>query len=447
MKTSQTFQIPVGRIQEVSAYLVKLQKRAKKINEGVEVFTFSFEGKINSRVFRVENEDGGVSAEAIYQYRNLIVEQDIIVHEGWVPIAKILIPEKQIKSFNTFTKEMEKLSDEYLYNTHCDHCNKNLIKVKSFVMQKGTELMKVGSGCMHQLAPASARMIAASFDIGQMWQAYLNSMNSPVDGEGGSRKWFGGGGGFDANIVFDKNEVLTALGNVLADDGGWVTSEYRIEEGRWGMESKEIINRGKRTFDHIGFALSRDIVSQLPNPEFIASVNSAFEIYLGSDVANKLVDIVETDSTTAQPKVVGKSLPELTVQAKSFVEANKIRLIDIFLVKRVMGAVERINIKNSKRGSEYVGEKGTKIALEVNILDTKTGMGEYGSWTMYIFKDASGNLFKKFGSTINERFKMEDGKYKFLAPVKGHEVYDDIKYTVLGGPFAKVKEPKKMKVA
>ncbi len=444
MKTSQIFQIPVGRIQDVSGYLVKLQNRAAKIGGGI--FTFVIDETIKSRTFKVESEEGNF--EASYQYRELTIEQDVIVHEGWVPIAKVLVPEKQIKSFQSFTKEMEKMSDEYLYNNHCDHCNKNLIKVKSFVMQKGNEFMKVGSGCMHQLAPANARSIAASFDIGQMWQKYLNDMSRPVDGEGSGRKWFGGGGGIDANIVYDKNELLTALGAVLADDGGWVTSEHEITSRGLG----EIINRGKRTFDHVGTYMNRGIMSQLPNPSYVSQVNKMFEEFLNSEAADKMVDVVKTDSVTGREEVIGTTLVDYIPQAKTFHEASKVRLIDIFLVKKITGIMERLAIKNIKRGSEFVGVVGEKMALELEFVEIRSGEGQFGTWHLWTFKDTNGNFFKKFGQ-VNERFKISGDKdgnhgvYKFMAPIKDHEVYDDIKYTLLGGPFSKVKELKKMKVA
>lgn len=65
MQTTQEFQIPVGRVLDVTKELLKLQKRASKISD--QVFAFQFATEEKTRLFQANTEEGLL--EARYRYR------------------------------------------------------------------------------------------------------------------------------------------------------------------------------------------------------------------------------------------------------------------------------------------------------------------------------------------------------------------------------------------
>lgn len=350
------------------------------------------------------------------------MNQDITVHEGWTPIAKLDIGAKQMKSYEVYNKQIETLGDS-LWTKHCDHCGHNKIVHTAFVMQNGDKFMKVGKGCMKELAPASAMQIAREFDIYAKWSEYLKMMTAPEgagDGQGGGRSF---GGGVTVEYVYDKAAMILAMRAALEDTNGeWITSRYS-EGDRYGRGAM-LINRGHRTFDFIGRTLDRMYrkeLSLVPDQKYVDSVNTN---------VNKCLE--------KYSHLLGDKLEDLKV----FAAADKARVIDVFLIKTVQGIIEREAKKDLMRVSEYQGAVGTKVPLTLEFVSERTGQGTYGTWVLTIFKDDQGNMFKKFGS-VPDRFKIADGRYQFTAPIKAFETYDEIKYTVLGGPLSKFKSEKK----
>jgi hypothetical protein len=402
------FEIPIQSIGEVYKYLTKLQKRARKT--GQEIFTFSFDDEVKAKRFDAKTVDGD-NLMVSYNFRVLHIQQDVTIHEGWAAIAKLDVVAKEMKAYTTYNKEIESLGAS-LWTKHCDHCGHNKIVHTAFVMQKGNEFMKVGKGCMKELAPLSAARIAMEFDIYALWHSYLVAMTS-MDGSG-----MGGGGNFGGGMtvdcVYDKTTLILAMRAGLEETkGAWVTSKY-TEYDRGNRQ--EITNKGFRTFDHIQKFLDKGRIMMVPDQKFVDGVNADVELCLqkySAQLGEKLEDV------------------------KTFAAADKARAIDIFLIKTVQGIIEREAKKDAMRVSSFIGEVGTKAPLVLEFVSEKTGDGNFGTWTLTIFKDASGNMFKKFGS-VPDRFK-EGNLYKFTAPIKAFETYDEIKYTVLGGPLSKFK--------
>jgi transcription elongation factor Elf1 len=408
-----TYNIPVSLVSTTYKYLTKLQRRANKAGQEV-VFTFSFDEDSKTHTFDTEDTEGNRMI-ASYKYRVLRINQDITVHEGWTPIAKLDVVEKQMKAYSTYNKEIESLG-ESMWSKHCDHCGHNKIVHTAFVMQNGDKFMKVGKGCMKELAPASAAQIAREFDIYALWSDYLSRMSASVEegagGLGGGKRF---GSGVSVDYVYDKSTLFLAMRAALEITKTWVTSKYSDYDRSYGGYKQEIVNKGSRTFDYVQKFLGLDLCL-IPDQKYVDSVNADVELCLAKF-----------------PHLLGEKLGEL----KTFAAADKSRAIDIFLVRTAQDIIKREAEKEKMRVSDYQGSVGTKVALQLELVSTKHGQGAYGGWTLWIFKDNNGNMFKKFGE-VSDRFKQEN-TYKFTAPIKGFETYDDIKYTVLGGPLSKFK--------
>lgn len=411
-----TYNIPVQKIREVTKFLVKLQKRAAKTNAPV-IFSFSFDQENKTKKFQADTPDGRI--EASYQYQVLTINQGVTVHEGWVPVAKLDVAAQQMKCYSVYSNEMESIKDRF-WTKHCDHCGHNKIVHTAFLMQRDGQYMKVGHGCMKELAPLSAEMIAREFDIYALWSDFFNAMTAPEDDEFGlpGNNNRGGSGGSVVNYIYDKSKLFLAMRVALdRTDGKWVTSQYYNDPSS-SLHGK-VCNQGHRTFDFLGNILfddGRDFCL-LPDPEFVESIHQ---------VINEVLE--------KYPEAMGDSLEDF----KTFAAADKARAFDVFLVKKAQGILEREARKAEMAKSVFQGEVGSKWPFTLSIIEERSGQGMYGTWYLTIFQDDNGNLFKKFGA-VPERFKGPDGKYRFTAPVKSFETYKDIKYTVLGGPLSKFK--------
>lgn len=114
--------------------------------------------------------------------------------------------------------------------------------------------------------------------------------------------------------------------------------------------------------------------------------------------------------------------------------------------KSVLGFVSDFNAyekqptedKEKVKESEYKGEIGSKLPLEVEVVSVKTILNTaYGDATVFDMKDSEGNLYTKMG-IIPERFivsnhsNIEVGTMlKFNGTVKQHREFKGVKYTVI----------------
>lgn len=96
-----------------------------------------------------------------------------------------------------------------------------------------------------------------------------------------------------------------------------------------------------------------------------------------------------------------------------------------------------IQKKRKARQSDFVGEPGSSMDLELTIFHTHDFENQYGWSTIYLMKDSEGNIFKKFG-TINERYYTGENTIHVNADIKNHETYKGTKQTQIG----RVRNPK-----
>lgn len=93
--------------------------------------------------------------------------------------------------------------------------------------------------------------------------------------------------------------------------------------------------------------------------------------------------------------------------------------------------------KAQKAVSQWVGEIGQKITVDVVEWDSFEFDTQWGSQTCYIMKDASGNVMKWFTSASlgyydeNGVYVYAPEQFKIKATVKDHSEYRDEKQTVL----------------
>ena len=98
--------------------------------------------------------------------------------------------------------------------------------------------------------------------------------------------------------------------------------------------------------------------------------------------------------------------------------------------------------------STHIGQVGTTVLIPyAELIDWKTFDSQYGTQSLWSFKDQNGNLIKKFG-VLSSKFRIKEGSgksvgghqnelrigdvFKFNAEVKKHDEFNSKKSTLLG---------------
>jgi ribosomal protein L36 len=87
--------------------------------------------------------------------------------------------------------------------------------------------------------------------------------------------------------------------------------------------------------------------------------------------------------------------------------------------------------QSAQANSNYVGNPGDKLELELTLTRVKHVPSDFGSTTLSIFKDSAGNQFKWFGTGFEES-AFAVGQTKVMwGTVKDHKEYKGVKQTTL----------------
>lgn len=126
-------------------------------------------------------------------------------------------------------------------------------------------------------------------------------------------------------------------------------------------------------------------------------------------------------------------LNEFEVKLKSLMNQNYVQEKDINVIASAYAKYLKVK---STPVTKHIGTVGGQENLTLEIKEIKTGIGNYGFWTMYIMKDSEGNDFTKFG-TINNKFSNngEVGVGSIITAsfeIKEHKEFNGLKQTVLG---------------
>lgn len=95
-------------------------------------------------------------------------------------------------------------------------------------------------------------------------------------------------------------------------------------------------------------------------------------------------------------------------------------------------AKKALSPKQELSNSEYVGAEKDRLTLDVTVLSSREHEGDFGLYSITRMLDASGNLFVSFGA-----YHAKPGdKVAVRGTVKRHQVYNDVKQTVLSRVMA-----------
>ena len=372
----------------------------------------------------------------------------------------------------------------------CEHCNKNITRVMSYVIYSPVEGFKqVGKSCLKQFLGINPTSYISMFEAISKFSPMIESM--------GYRK---NSGGRMENLAYNVEEIFKLTYHVAQREGNFVKNEWKEIEtggGNWRGEAytKNVrANLGESTLDKVNemiltvSALKRDparlelsqkthdaigmerVVAQIAATEEImrtstdkdekekagnmhgeamfnfhairdyqlyAEYFAIDESYLGLFAG--MLDWAKNIQVNISEGGQMSSFDEFKMGIKDVMSKTRtlqtrakyiVSGYNMFLTD-MQRAAEREARAAKALTQQYIGTIGEKSKLTLTITGYKTGEGTFGMWELWNMEDADGNQFSKFGK-LNEKYITGDLDL----------VYNPSSYTTLPAAERAEKQPK-----
>ena len=372
MKIEKTFSIPGNKIDAFEYKMAQIERKAKKTK-----VSFSYK--------RVGEE---YACEYTDQYRNTFTytRQDYFVY-GELPIIEgyqvIGVKDYANGVIHIVREEVP----EYLWNfdNYCDHCKTVRRRNKSFILKdENNNYIQVGKTCLKDYDPNYANKIA-------YFETFIYFLDNEVDE-----------GEYSESEENCRAAKTIAIRNYLAQEVHWLRDHEYISK-----------SRGERDLLYPTAHAIYDVFhDEKFNPEKLS--DSDFE------KADKMIEFLKN----RKPETTYEfSLKSLCING--FVKlsnAGYVASIPLFYDKET----EKLNVQ---RESEYVGNVGDKIEIEVTLKAIYGFETTYGWKQILSFRDNNGNVI--VWKTTSGAPCEKDETVTLRGTVKEHTIYRDIKQTIL----------------
>jgi hypothetical protein len=312
-----------------------------------------------------------------------------------------------------------------VHNTHCDHCNQKRDRNKSFILKDSqNNFIKVGKSCMKSFIGLNPESFVSALNV-------LNEFRTEIEGCSSKPMKLSS----RMNTAHTMDLVIT-LANKLITTEGYVKKLYKEEDERYTSYPVRI-NSGEATGDKLEVMLFESEIE-----------NTVIDTKFASIIRQYIESLPETKDNSYKnennEKVEYISDIQFNKQLKTLIGRKRVTLKEaMFLCAGINSYYTMLAIEAKKvidMTSNWVGNIGDKIKLRLTYEGVTSGEGQYGTWYLWSFRDENGNIFKKFGQ-LNEKFRIEkplDSEFEkgdvfeFVAEIKEHSTYKEIKSTVLG---------------
>ena len=269
---------------------------------------------------------------------------------------------------------------------HCDHCGRNRVKTVTFMVRRETgEIKQVGRTCLKDYTGIDPQMIGFLADIESI--CYDADADRYYDPER------------VASVKLISTEEAIAFGCDVIKEQGYIKSD------RPGSNKE---------------ALTIRIASRKePTEEGEAKATEILNILKGMTQEEAIQRDLQNEWAMAtngwiKPSHLGY-IAYLPIKIENY-------------LKRLEEEKERANRHEQEKASEYVGEIGQKLEIEINEGKLVTSWETaYGYTYLYKFIGNDGNVYVWFASTVISK----DGYRKLKGTVKAHNERDGVKQTVL----------------
>lgn len=394
----ETFHIPQHNMGYLMEQIDKLNKKAKKL--GTDQIIVEKIREYDTKI--VTNELGNVVR---YDYKVRYVEVKVSgkapMFNGWSFIATI----EHDKASKNLIKTIPGIELDHKYREappNCHHCNTNRWRKKTFVCrhEDGKEI-QVGSTCIKDfLSHKSPESIAWQCEmLGKVRELFSN--DEPEDG-----------------YKIPKSAMRVSTRDFFK------TTAQVIRENGWVSKSK-VYDRPDLnlipTVEYVKYFLFPPQVGPRPKYDIqpkdikLAYKSKQWAESLHPDSAGKFSDYFHNIKVLANDSSIGLSEMGL---AASIVGVCKNKLDK-----------EKMD-KGPKKLNEYFGEIKKRYDMELTVKSIGGFDGEWGYATIYKMSDQEGRRFSWFSTSL--KVNLDEGEtYKVKATVKKHQIWNDMKETMI----------------
>jgi hypothetical protein len=329
-----------------------------------------------------------------------LVRPDINRIAGWTFVARLDVLADG--SFVTAVMPGQELNGYRPATQTCDHCGIDRYRKATYLLRHDDgEIKQVGSTCLAAFLGVEVLGLWAL-----EWEPEIEVGDD--DDLGGTT----GGGWVRTDTPLD---VIRAALAVSQDGRGYVsraTSEIRGGTATASLVF-ELLYPSKRMQDkpEPWFTLAREALRTEENET------------LGREVL-EFAKNIEGDSDYAT------NLRALASQER--IEARHFGLVASTVASWYRNTHERVERQTVKTVNEWVGKEGDKLAgIKVTVTGIREMENQWGTTTLFTFKDEQGRVFKWFASGIFNDVTEGDKVTIVRATVKKHDEYNGTKQTVL----------------
>jgi len=396
-KTLETIDIPVYKRSYLENAIEKINRKAVKM--GCEPLALSFDNPheyrtshhpftghklVNPIVVEMVSAHLSYVIPRINGYE-LIAKLDIFKgDDGKVllvcPVPGKTVPEKWINATSI----------------QCDHCNKKRYRTHSVLLRntENGEYKEVGSTCVKDFFGLDPK--------GFMFMASI-IFDSIVGGIKDSDCLKNDNGAWGYNV-----DTILNITSAVIKKFGW-TSRAVANEYNYQSTSDRVWNNLE---PHIGMAKENFVTVDEEDKELSAKVIEYFKNldHKGNEYLSNLIKLVKMGYVPS--KYMGYACSMIITYEKAM-------------------NIERKKSEKDTRVSNYVGEVGKRLKnVKAEVIFKRHIESNYGTSTLYTFKDDEGNIMKTFYSGSN--ISLEKGNIIYLSgTVKKHNEYENEKQTML----------------
>ncbi len=388
-----TWKIPADRFSELSRRVDSLNKRVKKCGHG----------GLNVEIVREEKETLKVgNTERVYHWSYVKIVGEIPVVDGWQFIARI---EHHGELGNIISRapsayDIELPNDLQTADPTCDHCGYKRNRKDTFVLLNSENTFKrVGRNCLADFLRGSDPELVL-----KLW-SLLSSIHSLLS-EFSNEESFGGGGAWHIGTTSYLAATVSAIRNC-----GWVSRKAARESG----------DVKRPTTSDINF-----IINKCPEGKLAEEWRRLQPEKEDYEEAGEVIVWVQD---LAERTDLNEYLNNLRIAVSlGYVEYKHEGLV-ASAVATYRREMEAKRDQESRPESNWVGEVGKRIELELEVRVVRFIESDYGVRTLLIMNDSNGNDFKWLASGSKD-FKIGT-KLTGKCTIKEHSLYKERKVTEL----------------
>lgn len=399
------YRLSTTELERTQAKIEKLNKRAAK--KGLAGSQVGLEHLGEVKVTYTEDHQGNLLAFPLtVVYQRVAITGTAPKFEGWNFIAALDFDRNAGLVTRTVPGYEGRVQRESLQEGRCDHCKTDRYRKTTYVLEhEDGRQVQIGSTCIKDFLGQDVR------------PAFIFPKDiEELDDEPG----FGRGGWRDADVSV---ETALAVAWAAVTEYGFVRSSAQ-EFGGGDVPTKHRISQVIFPADREPFR-SEDLGVQArlqPLAEKAQAQAKLIRDYILSDqFSGDSEYVVNLKSIVSAERVSSRFFGLLASAPQAWARSVE---------RDLKRAAEKAEIKN-----EFFGQEKERLELTVRVRSIKSIPGSYGydpqPTALYTLVTEDGHLVKWFSSNWGLGEEVNEHTFRIKATVKGHEVYNDTKSTVI----------------